>query len=1431
LANSQQLDIEVAINNALKARVGLLDNQKSMIIDQIALAQEMCRALECKELDGYNERLAETRKGLLDASDATDKTTKSTQNMTQNLKKSKKSMFSFKGAAVGAAVAMKNAFGGAFKVIKSIGTLAKSLVTGAFNLVKGAMAAYNQMLDGIAQKGMEAANAGLGLRNAFEDVKEALGDLATGAGRDVVASYETLRSQSNNLAGTGIRLAKVFGRGPDGLAAALAFVSENVQGLGPQIDRFSGAMAEAATEVVLMGKALGFSGEDFANFGTMAGYAGESLQETLGRVSREIVTVSKRFGVNTKVMSKNLSTMMKMPGVFGSNTKEMLKTSVAAQKLGMSIEELTSVTGVFDDFESGAQAASDMAAEFGIVVDAASMMTAEPAEQMLMLKDAVAASGQSFEEMSRQERARMAELTGMDMSTMQKMMDPSNAFDGGALDAVESGVDAATAATLSQAAATEELSKMMKQLHESMEPMKTSGGFFGTFIEGITTGIMRSDEFREMTANVTNAFSVVFQSGKRVGDMLGELAGPGGPFYFIFEHLNGLEDTMKNLMPKIEAHFRTFVDDLMAGGDRAAAALPKLIEGIADSLFGSGGGGAFGAMMDGFHKLADLIVANIINSIPFFAEGLIKLFEGAVNLMTGGLPDLGVTIAEDGIMPMSQRAFAGLMDSGVINDLGNAFMCLMSTMWEKFGPTITDWAGKALAAIITMALLQSLPTILVGGLIKGAMAGFGGAIGKAMGGATENAPDGEGGTLNKSFGEKLASTAEGIKAAICALQDIGLKEIGYAAVVLGAIAVGLALGVMGMVKLALWIQESGVSMITLGVTTLVMIGMAAAIYGATMAAEAAARVEPSIMTKAVLGLIAAGLVFAGIAGIVTMVVKEFNGLEYNDDLPKIVEAAGSLTMTILKATAAIIGMGAILAIIMTLGSNPVTGTILAIALAASATIFAGVAALVYGLVSSFASFDAGAANRAVVAATAAGMITETVMFVLDSIWNIMKNVGNWSSDTFDTVLEKIVDITTAIRHKMMPAVIATAAMITGDPQIIKDKLSIIVTLLQSFAPITDLMAAALSIRSMRPGDVASAIDSVSGGMSDIILSMSDMVRDIVQVSSGLTSAQIRSAKAVAPMIEAVASLLSSFKPAEGLFEDSILTNTTTQSKSAMFGLIGSAERTDSRTYVTEEASAKTANYIRTFVSLVEQIGEPLKDLVIIMSGIRIPNAAGVGRNMKAVSAVMEAVGGAGDALSSVMSLGGDASDGLSFVDIQRIKSDFGTLADLFLDSASGDSILSQVGLIINPLTEFGRTYGRRTASSLQGVGSILGTDIPQALQSISDLATTASVLAAEIPTSWYNTLVEPIQDMITQIGLLDAELESMEAISVNALLHKVGSAFGVQNETITVTRGNVNVDIKLNVTMQASELSRVLVEGNWVEKGEEYCAKLRELDR
>ena len=72
MADKNQLEIETQINAAIKERATLMEQQKRQLSNQIALAQELCRALECKELEGYNERMQATREGLLEASEASE---------------------------------------------------------------------------------------------------------------------------------------------------------------------------------------------------------------------------------------------------------------------------------------------------------------------------------------------------------------------------------------------------------------------------------------------------------------------------------------------------------------------------------------------------------------------------------------------------------------------------------------------------------------------------------------------------------------------------------------------------------------------------------------------------------------------------------------------------------------------------------------------------------------------------------------------------------------------------------------------------------------------------------------------------------------------------------------------------------------------------------------------------------------------------------------------------------------------------------------------------------------------------------------------------------------------------------------------------------------------------------------------------------------
>jgi len=1433
MADKGQLDIEVQINNAIKERAGLLSDQKRMLVDQVAIAHEICRAMDCKELDGFNDRLEQTRKSMLGAADASDKMAGSTQNQTKNLKKSKKSFISWKGVAVGAALAVKNAFGMAFKVIKGIASFAKTVLVGAFRIVRGAMQAWTKMLSGIAQKGMEAGNAGIGLRNAYENVKEELGALDKGAGAAAVGMFNKLKRGADGVAGTGIRFAKMFGRGPDGMAAALDFSREIMGGLGEQLDRFGVAMEDAADEALVLNKGLGFTGEDLGNIALLAGHAGKTVKQAMKDMAAEIVDVSSKFGVNSRVMAKNIGTMMKMPAVFGSNTKEMMKTSVAAQKLGMSIDELTSATKVFDDFESGATAAAELAAEFGVVVNSMDMMSAEPADQMMMLKEAVEASGQSFEDMSRQERMRMAELMGMDPTAMMKMMDPSQAFDQKAMDGVEKGVDATTKATLDQTKATKELAKQMKKLHEAMEPMNTQGGFFGTFIHGMQQGMMRSKEGREIIKSVTEAFKIVYDAGKEVGAMLMELMHPGGPLHFLYEYFTTLPKRMEELMPKVIGRFRDFVDDLNAGGEQAKGALRRLVEGLAADIWGDQSSGFLGSLMAGFHALGDLILSEIIRLVPMVAEGLIFLMKAAIGLMTGDMPEMGKMWGDEGFLPLTKEAFKEVASDPVIAEFGKVFMEMLRTFWDQYGDEITDFLGMVFAAVLTAALLQSLPLILAGGAIKGLMTGISAAFGKQLGPAGA-AGAGGAATPSPGMGEKLAEFASGIHLATEELGKIKLTDLAMSALVLAAIGGAFWAALKGILAMALEIQDSGVSTVTFAVTTMAVGGVAASAMaiGKLMEALDGIKIDPASAGIAAAMLIAVGLVFAGVILLVKDTIQDLSTIDPKPGLMKVVQAAGDLAWSITKATASIVGLAAGLGILAVL-SGPFAAIIIPCLIAAG-YIFYEIANLVKDVVKDFANFTKAQSDKAAKSAKAAGTLTEVLLEVFDRL-QIHNKQSGYKKEVFKKLLDSLKDIADKIKNDLMPIMLDAAKLVTGDPAVVKAKLSIVIELVKAFEPLANLMTSVMQVEGMNPDKIADAIDSIAEGIEGVFCSAADLVESILESSRGLNEQEIQSAGAVAGLLGSVGSVLAAIKPEAAIFED----NMVDLGSSSASGILGmGAHNKDFGERVSRTGFEKFGDYLSSFSSILTTIKAPLKLIVeelgkMDLKAITGKDPAKLERDMTNIGLIMEAVA----KTASISAIMRNDDDRFTADDARKVKDQFLLINSLFKDDDNGQSVLRSMKPAIDAMSTFVTEVGGEVAlNAITATGKMV-----KSLQTATRTLTVPGIMEigakmeaiivafSGLNGIWTEAAVQPLLQVVKTMQYLEDELGTPRSVDVNALLRNVGDALGISQEEISVTPGNVEVKVNLVVRMEAEELSKILVQGEYVERGDRFTSDL-ELD-
>lgn len=1430
MADQRQLDIETQINEAIKARAALLDGQKTLIADQIALAQELCRAIECQELDGYNERIKETREGLLAASDATQELDDSNKDMERNLRKSSKTMNFFKGAALGAAVAIKNGFGLAFKVVRSLGSFVKTGLVGAFKIVKFAMAGWSKMLGNIAQKGMEAANAGIGLRNAYENVKHTFGGLASTEGKAVTGVFDKMRGSMSNVAGTGISFAKIFGRGPDGLAAGLDYVAEIAEGMGPGFERMAEGFVEAADEVVILGRSLGFTGEDFAQLGIIAGHTGETMKETLGRLSREITTVSKNLGVNSKVMADNLKIMMKQPLVFGTSTKEMIKASVAAQKLGVSIEQLQGPMSVFDDFEGAATAAADLAAEFGVVVDATEMMTAEPAEQFQMLKDAIAASGQSFEDMSRQEKKRLAELSGMDPQALFAAMDPTNAFDGDAAGAMEQGVDAATKATMDQTAATQQLAKSMKQLHEAMEPMNTSGGFFGTFIEGLQTGFMRSDEGREIMNKVLEAFTKVRQAGLEVGRMLGELFRPGAPLHFLMEYFRNLPVRMEEMMVKVKAAFRQFVTEFSSGGEAAQNALANLLGNLKDAIFGDQGGvGA--ALLDGFHKLGDLILANIINLVPYILEGLITAFQMAINLMNGESPGFGLDLGDNAILPMTRAAFEKLMSNEVVTEFGSKFMEMISLFWDNYGDKITALLGKLVKGVIVAAVMQAMGPMIIGGLIKTAIGAIGPALARLAPGPSPG-PGGPGG------GGGLRNMAKSVRGAVKELAKIKLSDLGKAIIVLGLMGGAFGLAVLGIAKMSQKIVDMGVDMKAFAITSFAF-GMVAGIavaVGGLLKVMKTVNPDPKTMLTATAVLGVVGILFVAVMHFAVEAVKELNTIQVSEGLNEAAEAAGSIAMTGLKVTAGVAAIALGLGIIMSLG--PVVAGAIALAFVGAAIVFKAAMGMVVSAIKSLTSIDANKAEGAVKAAQAGSIMVETTLLVVDKIWAIMKDI-KWDEDKFLKILGSIEKIVHSLRYKFMPTVLEMAAMVTGDPQIIKDKISVVTMVIDAFAPITNLYASAMKMNTNGTHRVSAVLNKLNDGLQGMLTGMQNFVRTIVQVTSGMTPQQIKSAAAVAPLLESMANLMTAIIPAQAMFENQL-------------GDIDRGFRTDrtwagttttkdlgTKTGVLKQSWEKQSEYITTVVNLLQQIKIPLVQLVKAVAGITFTkNPKDIEKNMKVIGSVMEAVASAAGGFSQMTNLlkdfSSDADRKEGEISAEAITRLTNMIQNIKMTLAGGGMFKAIKDIITVAQIHFGK-MGPEIPKLLENVATYID-GVARLLSAVSPLKTfvpdavAAMNVVPQLKEVFTTQAVEPIVQMVEALTYLDEQtsekLSNLPAI--DAIMEKVGDKLQVKgNGELVVTREPVNIEIKFNVHLEAKDIAKALVEAELVQKGSDFDDMIR----
>jgi hypothetical protein len=594
----------------------------------------------------------------------------------------------------------------------------------------------------IANKAAELLNGSTALRQAYENVRKTFGDLSKNESKSVLTSFKQLRASSSSLGGSTLSLSRIYGYGPDGLAKALEELTETAHAMGPVFGLLKKSFETNADDLLIYQKGLGLTAEQMKSFGSIAIATGTPLEDLLKETGNLALQMGDKFGISSKELGRDLGYMTQNMGKFGSMTKtQMITSTVFTRKLGLEIKELEGLISKFDDFESTAEGASRLAQAFGMNVDALEMMKEQdPARRLDMLRKSFAATGKSIENMSRQERALLAETSGLDENTVALALSTKNM--GLSYDQVQKEAEKSNKKQKSQAEIMQGLSENIERFVESIQH---SGSFLTQFLNGFMRGISRSKVFREALHDMATALRSVYQFGIKVGEV----------FVTAFPGVEGMIRSIGNFVKLITAASKSgegAIASFFNAFSTAEGAKRKVGE-LFDMFMGVGvqAGGPLSEFNKEYNKFLNSIANGIAAIIPRIADELVKAIDETINSLDAAFTAFGDEVNTKALSPGARILFSlfeGLerVVPKLAELVGKVFWMLITDERTKnymmigltglfawiAGPTALSFVSSLFINLLTTAVSAGFASLLSGG---GAAAAAGGGAAAAGGGA------------------------------------------------------------------------------------------------------------------------------------------------------------------------------------------------------------------------------------------------------------------------------------------------------------------------------------------------------------------------------------------------------------------------------------------------------------------------------------------------------------------------------------------------------------------------------------------------------------------------------------------------------------------------------------------------------------------------
>lgn len=830
-----QLELQAAINDAIKKRNGLLKQQGSILSNQLKMSMEMCDAMGCKNLDGMADRLNEISDALSGASDAAEEMSDSIEDAATNaaqgsdsasggFKKVTSNIGATHGAAIGMFKGLAKGFAGGLMDLKSVASAFFSVTKAVFSIGKAIFAIPFGIISSLVDMTNEYANGTQALREAYEELRGTLGDMAYGEGAAAVDMFKGFQEQGSNLAGTGLSLRQIFGTGTDGLAAALGEATKTLAEMGSAgQEAFKTLDRGAKVQVAMITKALDISSESMNDFALNARAAGMTLDKYLVNMSKNTLRAAKQFGISAKFLTKDLAEMSKSFVEFGSmSQEEMLQTAVYARKLGTDINGLKGIMDKFSDFESTQSAVSELNQTLGIQLDTMKMLKAEnPADMIDQMRESFFSAGKSIEDMNRHQKAALKDLYGMDDAMMKAAFSAENA--GMSMEDIRAASEGNQDAQMSEKEVMLELAKAIKKMTEGGDGMKS---FFDAFAKGFRKGAIEGSKFREVFANIRKSLRVFHQFGKQVGKIMGKLIKDMGLTSSLkklfdpkgFRDLFGLPSGNSGLL----GVFKKFKDSITGKGDYSPAQMWEDMKTEFGKFF-TGKGEALKILQGFVESLIRGIGKTVAFMMKFLANGLkdgllylVGVMRGEKQIISDGLSE-GIGGA---FKDAFRSLFAGIVESWKI--VKPALLEFLNVLWAKVKPPMMKILETAFKYLIMKAIVVGIAQAGAGAAVVGAFKMLAVKLGMmtaAAGGTAVIGNLGMAGAIGSLWTVVVAASAGGATMIAVAIGNALLFGT-----LIAVALIPLALLFMGMVK-ALSGADSGAVLMAIGAMTVMVFSL------------------------------------------------------------------------------------------------------------------------------------------------------------------------------------------------------------------------------------------------------------------------------------------------------------------------------------------------------------------------------------------------------------------------------------------------------------------------------------------------------------------------------------------------------------------------------------------------------------------------------